>query len=154
MGVYLADYVIFTANFHGSLLQASFTRLTSMGFLRPQKFVIKLHMQKIISDLKITNGGILELMVLKMLSSKQGSYSAQEIFENLKQSGFKTPMGSIHPLLAKLRQKDYIVKDREEDDSMYILITYHLSTKGQIHLKNLRGDWKRLNQLIASIGAE
>jgi len=108
-------------------------------------------MQKIINDLKITNTSFLEFIVLKMLSSR--AYSVSEICSALKNIGFKTPMGSLYPLFTKFRKKEYVISGYEEGESGRGIKTYNLTEKGLHYLANLRSDWKRLNRLIASIGA-
>lgn len=108
-------------------------------------------MQKIINDLKITNSSFLEFIVLKMLSER--TYSALEIFDALKEVGFKTPMGSLYPLLTKFRRQNYVRTGYEDGDTAPVIKTYELTDKGRQRLSNLRSDWKRLNQVIASIGS-
>jgi len=110
-------------------------------------------MQKIINDLKITTGSFLEFMVLKMLSGKM-SYSIQEIFDILKHAGFNTPKGSIYPLMTKFRRNNYVKSSYEEGESGFGIRTYYLTEKGRQKLATLKGDWNRLNQLIASLGTE
>ncbi len=107
-------------------------------------------MQKITNELKINTGSMLEFIVLKMLSGK--TYSIGEISKELKSIGFKTPMGSLYPLLSRLRQKDQIMSGYEDGDTTLVLKTYDLTEKGRRRLADLRGDWKRLNSLIASLG--
>lgn len=51
-------------------------------------------MQKVNSNLKLSNGAFLEFLVLRMLSDDQ-DHTIREIALRLKQGGFNTPMGSI-----------------------------------------------------------
>ena len=60
-------------------------------------------MQKITHELKLNTGGLLEFMVLKIMAGQ--TLSAEEIFDALKVSGFRTPMGSLYPLLKAFRRK-------------------------------------------------
>lgn len=62
-------------------------------------------MQKIITELKLSTGGLLEFMTLKLLSEK--TYSIDELIETLKTVGFKTPHGSMYPLMSTLRRNGY-----------------------------------------------
>ena len=110
-------------------------------------------MQKIINELKITTGSILEFIVLKMLSGAR-TYSTEEMSAELKLIGFKTPMGSIYPLLTKFRRNKYVITGYEEGDRGAGIKTYKITEKGRQRLSDLRHDWKRLNQMIASIGVK
>ena len=109
------------------------------------------YMQKIFTNLKFTNGSILELVVLKMLSGK--TYSATEIRDTLKMFSLKTPMGSLYPLLTKFRRNNYVKSGYEEGDSGFGIKTYDLTEKGHQRLRDLQKDWNQLNRLIASIGS-
>ena len=109
-------------------------------------------MQRIIHELKLTSGGVLEFIILKMLSGKR-TYSPEEMFDELKKAGFKTPMGSIYPLLTKFRRRNYVRTGHEEGDHGSVIKTYELADTGRQRLTDLRSDWKRLNRLIASMGA-
>jgi PadR family transcriptional regulator PadR len=108
-------------------------------------------MQKITTELKINTGSMLEFIVLKMLSGE--THSIGEIYEELKSIGFKTPMGSLYPLLSKFRRKNYVVTGYEEGDTKPVIRTYDLTEKGRQRLGDLRSDWKRLNSLVASLGS-
>ena len=108
-------------------------------------------MQKIFTQLKFTNGGILEFIVLKMLTEK--TYSATEIHDALKMFGLKTPMGSLYPLLTKFRRSSQVKSSYEEGDSGSGIKTYILTEKGRQRLRDLQKDWNQLNRLIASIGS-
>jgi DNA-binding PadR family transcriptional regulator len=108
-------------------------------------------MQKIINELKLTSTGFLEFIVLKMLYGEQ-TFTPLEIYNELRNVGFKTPMGSIYPLLTKFRRKKFVVSGYEQGDNGFAIKTYYLADTGREYLINLRRDWKRLNQLIASMG--
>ena len=108
-------------------------------------------MQKFTNELKFTAGSLLELIVLKMLSRR--SYSVDEIYNSLKEIGFKTPKGSIYPLINRLRKNALIACGREESETGRKMMTYELTEKGRLHLKELRSDWNRLNSLIARLGS-
>lgn len=105
-------------------------------------------MQKIISELKLTYGGLLELVVLKMLSKR--AYSLGEIFDTLKSAGFRTPMGSLYPLFSEFRKKSFVTSGYEESETGGAMKTYELTDKGRQRLKDLCSDWKRLNHMIHS----
>ncbi|MCX6716142.1 MAG: PadR family transcriptional regulator [Candidatus Taylorbacteria bacterium] len=105
-------------------------------------------MQKITNELRISNEGILELIVLKMLSKR--AYSIKEIFDELKMTGFRTPIGSLYPLFGKFRKSGLIISGREESEFGGSMKTFDLSTKGIERLRELRSDWKRLNHMIHS----
>jgi PadR family transcriptional regulator PadR len=107
-------------------------------------------MQKILYSLKLNAGGFLEFIVLKMIS--EHAHSPNEIFMELKDIGFKTPMGSLYPLLRAFRQKDLVIRGYEEMDDGGASRTYGLTDRGRQRLAELRSDWKRLNSLIASLG--
>ena len=110
-------------------------------------------MQKIITDLKITTGGIVEFMVLKMLSGKT-NHSIKEMVQILNKSGFQTPVGSIYPLMTKFRRGNFVKSVYEEGNRGFGIRTYYLTENGKQRLVSLTGDWAKLNQLIASMGTE
>lgn len=107
-------------------------------------------MQKILYSLKLNTGSFLEFIVLKMISER--AHSPHEIFIELKDIGFKTPMGSLYPLLRTFRQKALVIRGYEEMDDGGASKTYGLTDKGLQRLAELRSDWKRLNSLVASLG--
>lgn len=109
------------------------------------------NLQKIIPNLKLTSGGMLEFFVLKMLTEK--TYSVKETCDRLKMSGYIVPTGSIYPLLTRFRRRNYVNTGYEEGDSGSGIKTYDLTEKGRQRLRDLQRDWNQLNRLIASIGA-
>ena len=109
-------------------------------------------MQKLITNLKLNSTSFLEFLVLKMLSTDR-SYSIKEMADELKNLGFKTPMGSIYPLLTKLRRKKFVKTEYDESETGTRVKAYYLSSEGQDQLRALKSDWKRLNDLVASIGS-
>ena len=60
-------------------------------------------MQKITSYLKLSTSSFLEFFVLKMISRR--SHSIQEIYDELRSIGFRTPKGSLYPLLSSFRKE-------------------------------------------------
>ncbi len=105
-------------------------------------------MQKIISELKLSNKGFLELIVLKRLRKRPSSIV--EIADELRQAGFNTPLGTLYPLFASLQKSALLRTDYEESDRGLGMKVYGLSQKGQQRLKELKSDWHRFSQLIAS----
>ena len=108
-------------------------------------------MQKITTELKINTGSMLEFIVLKMLSGE--THSIGEILEELKVAGLKIPTGTLYPLLAKLHRENYVITGYEDGDTKIVIKTYSLTEKGRQRLTDLKGDWKRLNSLVASLGS-
>ena len=108
-------------------------------------------MQKITNNLKLNTGGFLEFFVLKMISAR--SHSVREICDELKTIGFKTPKGSIYPLLTTFRRNHLVICGYEESDYCVAEKTYCLSEKGQQHLTDLKRDWKRLNSVVTNLGS-
>lgn len=108
-------------------------------------------MQKITNELKVNTGSMLEFIVLKMLSGR--TYSILEIYQELELIGFKTPMGSLYPLLSKFRRNGQVTSGYEEGETTIAIKTYDLTSKGRQRSADLRSDWKRLNSLIASLGS-
>jgi PadR family transcriptional regulator, regulatory protein PadR len=109
-------------------------------------------MQKITDNLKINMGGFLEFFVLKMISGR--SHSIGEIYGELKAIGFRTPMGSLYPLLSAFRKNESVISGYEEFDLGGARKTYCLTEKGRRRLMNLKRDWKRLNSLVADLGSK
>lgn len=99
--------------------------------------------QKLITQLKFTTGGLLEFMVLTMLSRR--SSAPGDISDHLKMLGFKTPFGSLYPLLARLRKAGLVVTGYEESEIGTGLRSYDITRKGHIRLDELKRDWKQLN---------
>ncbi len=99
----------------------------------------------------MNTGGFLEFIVLKMISDQE--YSLKEISHALNGFGFKTPMGSLYPLLSKFRRNALVQRSYKEMDIGPAQRSYCLTEKGHQRLIELRSDWKRLNALIASLGS-
>jgi DNA-binding PadR family transcriptional regulator len=106
-------------------------------------------MKKITDHLVISTSGLLELFVLKMLSTR--TYSPKEIAENLKRAGVKSPMGTIYPVLKGLRHCSYVSNGHEESETGGSMKTYDITQGGRHRLTDLKGDWKYLNSLIARL---
>jgi len=107
-------------------------------------------MKNITDDLSLSTGGFLEFIVLKMLSSR--TYSVGELSKALKMMGIKPPMGTLYPLLKRFRENAFVVNGYEESETGKRMKTYDLTENGRRHLTALRGDWKRLNTLVADLG--
>lgn len=102
--------------------------------------------QKLITQLKFTNGALLEFIVLKMVSGK--TYAPGDILDQLKLIGFKTPPGSLYPLLIRLRKGGFVMTGREESFIGTGLRTYDITDKGRSRLSDLKKDWKKLDDLL------
>ncbi len=106
-------------------------------------------MQKIIYELKLSNKGFLELIILKKLFRRASSIV--EISDELRTAGFKTPLGTIYPIFAGLQKKSMLITSYEESNSGLGMKTYRLSSKGVQRLKDLKTDWHKFIELIARI---
>lgn len=106
-------------------------------------------MQKITSYLKLSTSSFLEFFVLKMISRR--SRSIQEIYDELRSIGFRTPKGSLYPLLSSFRKRGLVESGFEEFDDGTVQKSYCLTDSGRQHLLELKRDWKHLNSTVISL---
>jgi len=91
----------------------------------------------------------MEFMVLKMI--KVRSHSAQEMVDKLNQEDIKVPLGTIYPILKRIRAKGLVRSGLEEFDNGTIQKTYHLNDVGRRHITEMEREWKHLNRFIAEL---
>ena len=103
-------------------------------------------MQKLTTQLKFTTGGFLEFILLKMLSSQ--TYAPGDTIDKLNALGFKTPKGTLYPLLKKMRANGLVITGYEESEIGTALRTYDITSKGRARLRDLQNDWKKLNAIV------
>ncbi|MDE1975106.1 MAG: PadR family transcriptional regulator [Patescibacteria group bacterium] len=101
------------------------------------------------SDVSRMGPRYIQFFVLKILSRM--SQSPKEINGRLNGIGFKTPTGSLYPLMRKLKRSGLAITGYEESDTGVRIKTYSLTEKGHNRLTDFRGDWRRLNDVVNSL---
>lgn len=94
--------------------------------------------------------GHLEMCVLSILS-KEKSYG-YEIMKELEKHNLKLKgVGSIYPILTKLRDQDWVHTYREMTGSGKVRVYYEINEKGEMHLQKKINEWLELQQDIKSL---
>ncbi len=96
--------------------------------------------------------GLLEFVVLKTLVAEP--MYASQLLAYLATTEFRTPEGTLHPLLCKLRGRRLLEQSYEESDGVSARKYYYLTDLGRTHMKHLVEYWKTLNDTLANITPE
>jgi PadR family transcriptional regulator PadR len=95
--------------------------------------------------------GLLEFVILLLLKKK--ALNAQEILKSLEDTEFKTPSGTLYPLMSKLVSDGLIESSLEESDrtGRYAAMNYfYLTEKGEARLNEMKQYWRKLKLVISS----
>ena len=90
--------------------------------------------------------GLLELMVLKIISKKR--VYAAEILEKLSSTDFATQDGTLYPMLSRLKREDALKYEWVESESGPPRKYYSLTSLGKGQLAALIKYWKELDSII------
>lgn len=94
--------------------------------------------------------GHLEMCVLSILSKKK-SYG-YEIMKELEKHNLKLKgVGSIYPILTKLKDQEWVDTYREMTDNGKVRVYYEINEKGEIYLQKKINEWLALQQDIKSL---
>lgn len=94
--------------------------------------------------------GHLEMCVLSILSKKK-SYG-YEIMKELEKHNLKLKgVGSIYPILTKLKDQEWVDTYREMTDNGKVRVYYEINEKGEIYLQKKINEWLELQQDIKSL---
>jgi PadR family transcriptional regulator, regulatory protein PadR len=94
--------------------------------------------------------GHLEMCVLSILSN--GKSYGYEIMKELEKHNLKLKgVGSIYPILSKLKGNDWVDTYREMTDSGKVRIYYEINERGRIHLRAKIKEWLELQRDIATL---
>ncbi|MEI5907930.1 PadR family transcriptional regulator [Bacillus spongiae] len=94
--------------------------------------------------------GHLEMCVLSILS-KEKSYG-YEIMKELEKHNLKLKgVGSIYPILTKLKDQEWVNTYREMTDNGKVRVYYEINEKGATHLKEEVNEWLALQKDIKSL---
>lgn len=94
--------------------------------------------------------GHLEMCVLSILS-KEKSYG-YEIMKELEEHNLKLKgVGSIYPILTKLKDQEWVNTYREMTDSGKVRVYYEINEKGKWHLEKKISEWLGLQKDIKSL---
>jgi PadR family transcriptional regulator, regulatory protein PadR len=94
--------------------------------------------------------GHLEMCVLSILS-KEKSYG-YEIMKKLEKHNLKLKgVGSIYPILTKLKDQDWVDTYREITESGKVRVYYEINKKGEMYLQKKINEWLELQQDIKSL---
>ncbi|UPW83098.1 PadR family transcriptional regulator [Lysinibacillus sp. Ag94] len=94
--------------------------------------------------------GHLEMCVLSILSKKK-SYG-YEIMKELEKHNLKLKgVGSIYPILTKLKDQEWVDTYREMTDNGKVRVYYEINEKGKVYLQKKINEWLELQQDIKSL---
>ncbi|MDX8365215.1 PadR family transcriptional regulator [Cytobacillus sp. Hm23] len=94
--------------------------------------------------------GHLEMCVLSILSKKK-SYG-YEIMKELEQHNLKLKgVGSIYPILTKLKDQEWVDTYREMTDSGKVRVYYEINDQGELYLQKKIDEWLELQSDIKSL---
>lgn len=94
--------------------------------------------------------GHLEMCVLSILS-KEKSYG-YEIMKELEEHNLKLKgVGSIYPILTKLKDQEWVDTYREMTDNGKVRVYYELNKKGEMYLQKKINEWLGLQKDIKSL---
>lgn len=94
--------------------------------------------------------GHLEMCVLSILSKKK-SYG-YEIMKELEKHNLKLKgVGSIYPILTKLKDQEWVDTYREMTENGKVRVYYEINEKGEIYLQKKINEWLELQQDIKSL---
>ncbi|WP_369899465.1 PadR family transcriptional regulator [Bacillus manliponensis] len=94
--------------------------------------------------------GHLEMCVLSILS--RGKSYGYEIMKELDEHNLKLKgVGSIYPILTKLKDKEWVNTYREMTDSGKVRVYYEINEKGKLHLQQKISEWLQLQSDIKSL---
>ncbi|MFS1516428.1 PadR family transcriptional regulator [Bacillus sp. SCS-151] len=94
--------------------------------------------------------GHLEMCVLSILSKKK-SYG-YEIMKELEQHNLKLKgVGSIYPILTKLKDQEWVDTYREMTDSGKVRVYYEINDQGELYLQKKIDEWLQLQSDIKSL---
>ena len=93
--------------------------------------------------------GLLEFILLAIIK-KRPVYVA-DIIQQLALTEFKTPEGTLYPLLSKMRRENLVAYDWKESESGPPRKYYSLTPHGIAQLKELDKYWNLINETIRTI---
>lgn len=94
--------------------------------------------------------GHLEMCVLSILSQKK-SYG-YEIMKELEKHNLKLKgVGSIYPILTKLKDQEWVDTYRVMTDNGKVRVYYEINEKGEVYLQKKINEWLELQQDIKSL---
>ncbi|MEX3615301.1 PadR family transcriptional regulator [Paenibacillus glucanolyticus] len=94
--------------------------------------------------------GHLEMCVLAILSN--GKSYGYEIMKELEKHQLKLKgVGSIYPILSKLKDQRWVTDTRELSDSGKARVYYEITPNGRVFLDNKIQEWQELQQDIRSL---
>ncbi|MFJ6209154.1 PadR family transcriptional regulator [Lysinibacillus sp. NPDC092081] len=94
--------------------------------------------------------GHLEMCVLSILSKKK-SYG-YEIMKELEKHNLKLKgVGSIYPILTKLKDQEWVDTYREMTENGKVRVYYEINEKGEVYLQKKIDEWLELQQDIKSL---
>ncbi|MCX2824644.1 PadR family transcriptional regulator [Bacillus pseudomycoides] len=94
--------------------------------------------------------GHLEMCVLSILS--KGKSYGYEIMKELEKHNLKLKgVGSIYPILTKLKDQECVHTYREMTESGKVRVYYEMNEKGEMYLQKKINEWLELQQDIKSL---
>ncbi len=96
--------------------------------------------------------GLLELVVLKLLSS--GQFYGYEMVKTLKTiKGFSIREGNIYPILARLKTDKLVVIEQQVSPDGPVRNSYAITEAGRLMLEKMTAHWKDVIETIDTLTA-
>ncbi|UNK18968.1 PadR family transcriptional regulator [Paenibacillus sp. N3/727] len=94
--------------------------------------------------------GHLEMCVLSILSN--GKSYGYEIMKELEEHNLRLKgVGSIYPILTKLKDQDWVNTYREMTESGKVRVYYEINEQGRLHLQRKINEWLELQKDLKSL---
>jgi transcriptional regulator len=96
--------------------------------------------------------GTLDMLILKAISlGPLHGYGVLLRIEQISNSAFQIPQGSLYPALYRLEHKGWIEAEWGESDNNRKAKFYSLTTAGRKQLRAETAEWSRLSDAVATV---
>lgn len=94
--------------------------------------------------------GMLEFLLLKIIAAR--AVYVAEIIQQLRDTEFATPEGTLYPLLSRMRREGLVDYTWQESDAGPPRKYYLLTKLGQRCLTEANAYWQRINSTVDRLG--
>ena len=94
--------------------------------------------------------GMLEFLLLRIIAAEP-VYVA-DILQQLRDTEFATPEGTLYPLLSKMRREQLVDYEWKESDAGPPRKYYRLTALGQQCLREANAYWQKINATVERLG--
>jgi len=94
--------------------------------------------------------GLLEFLLLKIIAADK--VYAADILQQLSDTEFATPEGTLYPLLSKMRREELVDYEWKESEAGPPRKYYALTAKGREQLRETSDYWQKISGTVKSLG--